>query len=313
MDDSPLHIAVGILRDENGRILISQRRSGTHGAGDWEFPGGKVEAGESVRVALARELREELGIAVGAAQPLIAIVHRYPERSVLLDTWDVETFSGDVAPCEGQGLAWVPPEELGDWPLMAADGPIVQAVRLPSLYLLTGAFDTADDALRRLRQALDGGIRMVRLRAHELNDAAYASLARAMIDICHQHGARLLLDRDAGMVDAVGADGLHLTSAALRACTGRPVAAHRLLAASCHDARELSLACEVGADFAVLSPVAATVSHPGVSPLGWDRFREWVASVNMPVYGLGGLGASDCAAARAAGAQGIAAVRALWP
>lgn len=313
MGDSPLHIAVGIIRDASGRVLLSQRRAGTHGAGDWEFPGGKVEPGESVRAALGRELREELGVDVEAAQPLIAITHRYPERSVLLDTWAVDTFSGDVAPCEGQRLAWVPTDELGDWPLMAADGPIVHAVRLPHLYLLTGEFEGPDDALRRLGKALEGGVRMVRLRADALSDAAYASLARAMVDRCRERGALLLLDRDADMLDAVGADGLHLTGAALRACKKRPLSADRLLGASCHDARELSLACELGADFAVLSPLAATASHPGASPLGWDRFREWVSGVNIPVYALGGLGPSDCAAARVAGGQGIAAIRSLWP
>src|SRR5699024_1847962 len=155
-----------------------RRRSGTHGAGDWEFPGGKVGAGESVYQALVRELAEEVGIRVRTARPLIRVRHDYPERAVLLDTWRVTAVVGHPEALEGQGVRWVPVNELHDWPLMAADGPIVTALRLPDRYLITGA--SADDtpAFReRLDRCLERGIKLVRLRAAELDDDAYRALA----------------------------------------------------------------------------------------------------------------------------------------
>jgi 8-oxo-dGTP diphosphatase len=81
--------------------------------------------------------------------------------------------------------------------------------------------------------------------------------------------------------------------------------------ASCHDAEELELAARLGADFATLSPVQATASHPGAAALGWDRFAQRVAAARLPVYALGGVGPDDLPRARAAGAQGVAGIRAF--
>ena len=308
-----LHIAVGILADDHGRILLSERRAGTHGAGEWEFPGGKVEPGEAVADALSRELLEELGVAVGEARPLIRVSHRYAERSVVLDTWRVTAWRGEPQALEGQRLAWAGVDELHQWPLMAADGPIVSALRLPSTYLFTGSFDDTRDALTRLRASLSNGVRLVRLRAPGTDDQVYAALAREAVAVCRAVGARCLLDRSPSLVRELGADGLHLTASALAALAQRPLPRDYWLGVSCHDAAELARAAELGADFAVLSPVRPTASHPDAEPLGWERFRSLVETVNVPVYALGGLGRDDLDAAWAAGAQGVAAIRGLWP
>lgn len=311
MAEPVLHIAVGVLRTPQG-VLLSQRRAGTHGAGEWEFPGGKVEPDEDVRGALARELAEELGIQVTDARPLIRVRHRYAERTVLLDTWLVEHYRGAAQSREGQRLAWVAADQLPRWPLMAADGPIVTAVRLPDTYLFTGDFADARDAEQRLEAALDRGVRLMRLRAPHLDNAAYEALAARLVARCHHRGARCLLDRSAPMVRRLGADGLHLTGAALQRCARRTLPHGLWLAASCHGDHDLHRAQAVGADFAVLSPVAPTRSHPQAAALSWERFRAWVEAVNLPVYGLGGLGLDARSAAWTAGAQGIAAISALW-
>jgi len=308
-----LHIAVGILADDHGRVLLSERRAGTHGAGEWEFPGGKVEPGEALADALARELHEELGVAVKEARPLIRVRHRYAERSVVLDTWRVTAWRGDLQALEGQRLAWVAVDRLHQWPLMAADGPIVTALRLPSTYLFTGSFGDTRDALSRLRASLSDGVRLVRLRAPGADEQAYAVLAREAVAVCHAFGARCLLDRSPSLVRELGADGLHLTAAALATPAQRPLPREYWVGASCHDAAELARAAELGADFAVLSPVRPTPSHPKAEPLGWAGFRALVETVNMPVNALGGLGRDELSAAWAAGAQGVAAIRGLWP
>jgi len=126
--ESLIEVVVGIVTDSDDRVLIGQRPSGRHMAGAWEFPGGKLECGESAVAGLSRELQEELGIVVLEAEPLLDLRHRYPDRSVHLDVWWVSTWSGHVMPCDGQELRWIDVDELDNVQLLPADGPIVRAV-----------------------------------------------------------------------------------------------------------------------------------------------------------------------------------------
>lgn len=123
-----LHVAAGIVADGTGRVLIAQRPPGSHMAGGWEFPGGKVRQGETVREALRRELQEEIGIEVIAALPFIAYRHVYPERVVLLDIWRVTDYRGEPRGLEGQPLRWERIEQLMSVGLLPADLPIVEAL-----------------------------------------------------------------------------------------------------------------------------------------------------------------------------------------
>jgi 8-oxo-dGTP diphosphatase len=126
-----VHVVAAAVIDAAGRVLIAQRPPGTHLAGGWEFPGGKLEAGEEREAGLARELREELGIAIAiaAAQPLIQVSHSYPSRDVLLDVWVVKNYSGEPCGLDGQALRWCTVDELEQVELLPADGPIVKALR----------------------------------------------------------------------------------------------------------------------------------------------------------------------------------------
>ena len=123
-----LEVVVGIVRDATGRILINQRRPGTHLEGLWEFPGGKRHAGEGREAALARELDEELGIVVVSAEPLLTLRHDYPDRCVDLDVWTISKFKGEPRARENQVIAWVHPEAMSDVELLPADAPIVAAL-----------------------------------------------------------------------------------------------------------------------------------------------------------------------------------------
>jgi 8-oxo-dGTP diphosphatase len=124
----PVHVLVGLIGDAQGRWLVNQRRPGTHLAGAWEFPGGKIQAGESRYAALCRELDEELGIEVKAAEPLLEIVHEYPDTCVRLDVWRVLDYRGVPAAREAQRLDWVAVDALAALPLLAADLPIIAAL-----------------------------------------------------------------------------------------------------------------------------------------------------------------------------------------
>ncbi|WP_346837139.1 8-oxo-dGTP diphosphatase MutT [Microbulbifer sp. SAOS-129_SWC] len=124
-----IHVAVGVVQRGDGAILIARRLDHLHMGGRWEFPGGKVEAGESVQQALTRELLEEVAIDVTGLQPLTEIRHDYPEKTVLLDTWWVTEFNGEASGREGQEILWVAVAELGNYQFPDANGPIVEAVQ----------------------------------------------------------------------------------------------------------------------------------------------------------------------------------------
>ena len=299
--------------DPQGRVLITRRHDHQHQGGLWEFPGGKLEPGEMPREGLARELYEEVGIRVTAARPLIRVSHDYSDRSVLLDVWRVDAFTGEAHGREQQPFAWVAPDELSTYQFPAANKAIVAAVQLPDRYLITPE-PGADKAsfLRRLEAALQRGIRLVQLRAKRLSDDDYLRLAHEAQALCARFAARLLLNAEPELVPKVGAAGAHLSAARLLALRSRPLSNDYCLAASCHTAEELAHAAAIGVDFVVLSPVEATHSHPQAKPLGWAQFQALSDHAPMPVYALGGMGVEDLPAAWAHGAQGIAAIRRLW-
>ncbi len=120
-----VNVAAGVLQDTRGQVLISQRLPGTHQAGAWEFPGGKINVGET---ALTRELAEELGIVVRTAAPLTRFTHRYADRSVVLDVWRVTEYDGMPRGLEGQPIRWAAPESLLEQGLLSADRPIIDAL-----------------------------------------------------------------------------------------------------------------------------------------------------------------------------------------
>jgi mutator protein MutT len=126
-----IHVVAGAVIDAAGQVLIAQRPPGTHLAGGWEFPGGKLEPGETPAAGLARELLEELGIAIAAPRPLIRVRHAYPTREVLLDMWVVKQYHGEPRGLDGQALRWCAQEDLPTAQLLPADEPIVAALRLP--------------------------------------------------------------------------------------------------------------------------------------------------------------------------------------
>ena len=300
------------MTDARERVLLARRTEGRDLAGLWEFPGGKVDPGETPMQALARELEEELGIHVRETEPLICVPQQYRDKRILLEVHRVVRYAGKPRDREHQALAWSPPEKLGTYPMPPADRPVVAALTQPARYLITP--DCPGDPrafLAALERALATGIRRVQLRVRSLAGKELAALATEVKRRCDLAEAELLLNGDAALARKLRC-GLHLPSAQLMAANERPVPAEVPLAASCHDAAELAQAQALGCDFAVLGPIARTPSHPGRNPLGWHAFAQLREAVPLPVYGLGGLGVADLGLARAHGAQGIAAIRGLW-
>lgn len=307
-----VHVAVAVIENTNGEMLISKRPDHLHMGGFWEFPGGKVETGETVLQALQREIREEVALDIHAAQPLLKIPFNYPDKQVLLDVWRVTDFSGVAQSCEGQQVLWIPRQQLNHYPFPPANRAILTALQLPERLLITGEFSSVEECIRRTLNAVEQhGIRAVLLRAHQLTPVEYMQLADELVQLCQQRDVQLLLNTDAaGFIEP--ADGLHLTAERLLACKERPISEHKLLGASCHNRAEIEHALMLGVDYITLSPVLPTQSHPEQSALGWEGLQGLLQYCPVPVYALGGLADRHRQQAKSLGLFGVAAISTWW-
>jgi 8-oxo-dGTP diphosphatase len=306
-----VQVVAAVVVRSDGRFLLAQRPAGKVYAGYWEFPGGKIEPGEEPAAALARELNEELGIEVERAYPWITRHYVYAHATVDLRFFRVLEFRGEPHGRENQALAWQSIEHIDVDPILPANGPILAALRLPSVYAITDAAGRGTArALCNLDAALAQGLRLIQVREPQLSPSDMRRFATQVVQRAHAAGARVMVNADVTLAQECGADGVHLKSAQLRSLRERPSAA--LVAASCHGREELELACALGADFVVLGPVAPTLTHPGAEVLGWDRFAQLVRGYALPVFALGGMRPDALQPAWRCGAHGIAMQRAAW-
>jgi len=309
----PVHVAVGVIVNERGEVLVSKRKATAFHGGFWEFPGGKVEPGERVTQALERELFEEVGITIISYRPFIQVQHSYQDREVILDCWRVEQWRGIAHGREGQTITWSGAADLDKKTFLDANKPIITALRLPPLYLISPEpSGDLDHFLGQLDRCLSVGIRMFQLRSKEMAISRYERLAREALQVCERHETMLLLNTSPRAAVSLGAHGVHLSARHLRELRERPLATFYWVAASCHSRVEVDWANEIGVDFIVLSPVRRTGTHPGNPVLGWQEFSRLARGARQPVYALGGLSACDLKTAWRCGAQGIAAIRSLW-
>lgn len=301
-----VEVVAAVIQRADGSLLLAQRPQGKVYAGWWEFPGGKVEAGEPLAAALARELHEELGIDVQRAYPWLTREFTYPHASVRLNFFRVLDWAGEPHPREDQAIAWQRLDGPLAEPMLPANAPVLAALALPAEYAITRATELGSARMLELLEArLRGGVRLVQVREPEMEEAARERFAAQVIELAHRHGCKVMVK-----ASLPGADGLHLTSAQLMQAQSRPAA--NLVAASCHDRGQLERAMALGLDFAVLGPVKATASHEHAAPLGWERFAALVRGATLPVYAIGGLSRSDLEDAWRAGAHGIAMIRGSW-
>ena len=316
-----IHVVAGVIRDPRGRILLARRTEGRDLAGLWEFPGGKVEPGESPERALQRELHEELGIRAGIGAPVISVPQQYPHKRLVLDVREVHAYEGTPKGLDGQALVWAPPHLLASYPMPPADRPVVAALRQPDRYLITPE-PGADDAmwLAALQRALATGIQRVQLRMRDCEPARWERLAASAVALCRNAQAEVLINGDIAMATRLEC-GVHLRSTQLHdpACGNRGQRRHSptkgdadpSFAASCHTQADLVRAEQLGCSFVVLGPVRTTAAHPKTHGIGWDAFAQMREQVSLPIYALGDLRAGDIPTARTHGAQGIATIYGL--
>jgi len=325
------HVAVAVII-EHDRVLIAKRADNVHQPGLWEFPGGKVETGETTEQALSREIQEELGIIIEQAQPLIQIAHQYTDQQVLLDVYRVTHFSGRRYDAdnnsvrqqglEGQTVQWLALNELKDYPFPAANSAIIHALNLPERYLISPEADYQSD------EHLSGFIddfsyncqqqKLLQLRLKSVDGKIFASLFERLAVLAQQQQVKLLINSSMSLSQAqyVKVAGIHLTSRHLYDDEiidyYRALDRQKLMAASCHCLDDIKRANDLKLDFIALSAVKKTPSHPQQSAMGWQKFQQLVQWAKMPVYALGGMVESDIKVAQTYGAQGIAAISCLW-
>ena len=303
-------VVAAIIRGNDGRICLSRRPDHKHQGGRWEFPGGKVEPGEPLSAALARELEEELGMQAAISSPFMTIAHQYQDLHVTLHFRDVTAWQGDPSGCEGQQVSWFEIPELPALEFPAANRPVVTAITLPD-YLAIAPDNMDLEALKAGIGRLDAARMGLYLRQWSEHAALPEILA-----LCRETGIKVWLRASsaawAQQVSLQGVFGLHLPGSALMDCQGRPDFSG-VVSAACHSRDALEKAADLGLDMALVSPVEATVSHPDRPPLGWQQAGEWISGLPIACYGLGGVSPTDLETARQHGAIGVAGIRAFWP
>ena len=300
-----VEVAAAVIQRPDGSFLLAQRPAGKVYAGWWEFPGGKVEAGEPAEAALARELHEELGIDVRTAYPWITRTHVYEHATVLLKFFRVTDWTGEPHPREQQSILW---QRIGDpiaEPMLQANAPVLASLALPHEYAVTDAEHLGlEFSLAQMAARLEHGLKLIQVRDRNLPQRD--DFARSVIDLAHRHGAKVLINSG----PMPGGDGTHFTAQQLMALKERPK--RGLAAASCHTREELQRAMQLELDFAVLGPVMPTASHEGAATLGWERFAALARGSSIPVYAIGGVTPSDLRQAWSCGGHGLAMIRGSW-
>jgi 8-oxo-dGTP diphosphatase len=307
-----VHVVAAVIRRTTGQgrreVLLARRPEHLHQGGLWEFSGGKVEPGEEIQQALARELDEELGITpLGSPVPLIRVAHDYADKHVLLDVWIVDQFDGEPFGREGQLVRWVDVERLDTFAFPAANAPIVRACRMPRYHAITPEYPDLQTALTDFagRSKPDWLLlRQPRLAPTELLDWLAAYRASPLLA-----QTQILLSGDPALLGRPDCAGFQLPFAVAQRYRQRPVGVDCWLGVSCHTPDEVAHAERIGADFVTVSPVLPTPSHPERKPLGWDAFRQIVACARIPVFALGGVDRRHFELALDAGAQGVAGIR----
>ena len=288
-----IHVVAGAIADADGRVLIAQRPRGRHMAGRWEFPGGKLAAGEEPLEGLKRELSEELGISVRAARPLIRLRHEYPDRRVLLDVWQVTDYEGLPQALDAQALAWAKPDELPQHDLLEADRAIVTALRLPRLARLLAPGETLQSIRGRAAQTIlvplpeEGGTEL---------DAEAVARARAAGHRVFVMGAD---------IDAVRVAALARCDGVLMRWQGQSLHIDHdgafLVGVYCDDAEGATRAVAEGAHFIVFAPEDGSPSERLLERLcgllGRPVFAGWHPDARQ-LERLQQLGAHGCAVRR---------------
>lgn len=314
-----LQVAAGALFDDRGRVLLAQRRHDdpSH-PGLWEFPGGKVEAAESLPQTIARELSEELGLKFRprAWRPVPGAVAIDPQRKLALHLLAARASTTSPRALVHQRLRWCWPWRAASLALAPLDRQLLRWLAAPQWLAITSEDAEVDAGPRspacraQPREPTARPPYWQLLRWPGLADDDYARHVRHWL--AHRRDQRPLLVHNRPDLAAEPAiDGVHLSAWCARQFHVRPVPPQRWLSVACHDQAEIDQALRIDADWLLLSPVRPTASHPNRAPLGWRRLSAIAGQLDRPLLALGGTRPTDLDLARAQGIHGVAGIRAF--
>lgn len=295
MSKKHVHVSIALIR-QAGNILLGWRDESLPQGGCYEFPGGKIEQGESPEQALQREVLEEVGISIQVIKRFEQIYFDYSERTVTLHVYLCQPLSQDI----NAQWAWVALDRLHSFRFPDANQSIVQRLSWTRRLAIT----TATQSVLKLKS----DIKLCYLRDR-------TQLAQDISELDTQQIASIVtlsdyLQLNEQMQQKVFA--IHLKSQELQRIDSLAAYENKNFIAACHHTRDIEKANLLGCDAILLSPVQMTSTHPEVRALGWENFAELVQKAEMPVYALGGMRQIDLAQAQQYGAYGIAGISDFW-
>ena len=308
-------IVVGIIYNQlRDKVLLSRRSLNAHQGGLMEFPGGKSQPGETPMQTLNRELMEEIGIEIVHSHQLIAYDFDYSDRQINLSAWIVDKWLGEPKGNEGQEIKWVSIEHLKKIELPPANEKFIKAMELPQFYLITPDYHSYPvDYIDKIENFIRGGLRLLQYRNPSIPIENHKKIISKLLPICERYDCKLIYNGSIRDAVNLGAHGVHLNSSRLLQSSAlMSVSKEFLVAASCHNNKELLHAENLGVDFCVVSSVHKSPSHPHSIAMGWDTFKSLVMGVRIPVYALGGIKPDELEIARINGAHGIAMISGVW-
>ncbi len=309
-----IQIVAALIESRSQTILLARRRSPPELAGMWEFPGGKIEDNENPETALRREIREELGLEIGACVFFMRTIKTESNRVMDMQIFRVLNWQGQATGKEGQEIVWAPRDSLSHYQMPILDQPIATALSWPQKILITPEPFEADHFLEKLAHALTLGVAWVHLRSRKLSSNKLKILAKEVRNLTFQHGVKASFNNNIALALELGFDGAHFPSNQTHSFVPRnELPKGFLLGMSCHHAIDIQTANKIGFDYVFISPIKKTTSHPEQSELKWTGFRTLLEKSNGPAFALGGLSNADLKQAINAGALGIASISAFWP
>jgi 8-oxo-dGTP diphosphatase len=304
-----LFVSAGILFNAKEAFLLASRPSGKAYAGYWEFPGGKIESGETALMALKRELAEEMGITVLQAYPWLQQDFDYPHAQVTLFFFQVTAWEGEIIAQEQQQFSWQSITNLTVHPILPANAPILRALALPRALAISDAKALGETGfLNKLVHYLDQGLTWLILHEPHLDAAQFTAFAKKVLALTCNYPIKIVFYDHLACAQALGADGILLSTAALMACKSRP-SALPYCGAFIDTKAALNQAAALKLDYAILKHLANTPAHFSQPRIHWPGVGDMLQHHNkLPVYAMGGLAQQDIPQAREQGAHGIAFV-----
>ena len=310
-----LDVAVGVIM-RGTQVLISWRHAGQHQGNRYEFPGGKIDAGETPAQGLARELKEELGIEVHQSIRAGQLQFAYPEKTVRLHVFKVTQFSGEPLGQEGQPVQWVERDELPNYQFPDANAPILRMVQLPEQYVICREPQAHESPAEWLAWHVQAVPQQAWLYVR-CPDVAAGDYVQLVQQLASQRPdlQLLLMSRHALNVHdhtASSIRGVHFARQDLMALANvQAYPAAWFKVAACHDVIAIQQANQLGLDALLLSPLHVTTTHQQVAALGWDNWQNLCLQSHVPVYALGGVQPAQLIQVQQHGGFGVAGIRAF--